>query len=104
MKNLENLQKVIQTLNDVNRLRIIKIIGNNTCSVSSIVDKTALSQPLVSHHLRVLKQAGILTTSRQGPFVYYSIRNKKILSILGALSDLVQENKKSNPAATAGKK
>jgi DNA-binding transcriptional ArsR family regulator len=76
------LQNIFQTLGDVNRLRIIQIIGDKVCSVSEIVAATKLSQPLVSHHLRVLRESGLLKTKREGPFIYYELSDIHILDAL----------------------
>jgi DNA-binding transcriptional ArsR family regulator len=83
------LQILFQTLGDVNRLRIIRIIGNQTRSVSEIVEMTKLSQPLASHHLRVLREQNILKTKREGPFVYYELTDTRILDALGVFSEIL---------------
>jgi DNA-binding transcriptional ArsR family regulator len=88
MNDLRNLQMVFQTLADYNRLGIIKFICEKECSVGEIVKETKLSQPLVSHHLRVLKENGILETKRNGPFIYYFIRDKKILSAINMFLEI----------------
>jgi len=52
------------------------------------VKATKLSQPLVSHHLRVLKENRILETRRNGPFIYYYIKDKKILDAINLFLEL----------------
>ena len=90
MKDLDRLQKLLQTLGDINRLRILHHINKNECAVSEIVEATELSQPLVSHHLRTLKENGILETSRKGPFIYYKLKSPELLDVLGILSEMSQ--------------
>jgi len=85
---VENLQKLLQTLADANRLKILHCIGEGKCAVSEIVSETQLSQPLVSHHLRTMKQTGLLETARQGPFIYYQLKSPQLLQILGVLSEI----------------
>jgi DNA-binding transcriptional ArsR family regulator len=89
MDNGIKLQNIFQTLGDVNRLRIIRIVGSQTRSVSEIVAAAKLSQPLVSHHLRVLREQGILKTKREGPFVYYELSDMRILDALGIFSEIL---------------
>lgn len=79
MNKLKKLQQVFQTLSDYNRLAIIKAIGDKECSVGEIVKTVKLSQPLVSHHLRVLRDSSILETKRNGPFIYYFVLDIKLL-------------------------
>jgi DNA-binding transcriptional ArsR family regulator len=85
---MDSLKNTFQTLADTNRLRIIHAIGDNEKSVGEIVNTTGLSQPLVSHHLRVLKENDILTTNRKGPFIYYFIRDLKILYAINLFIEL----------------
>jgi DNA-binding transcriptional ArsR family regulator len=82
MDNAQILQSVFQTLGDANRLRIIQFIGERECTVSEIVQAFQLSQPLVSHHLRVLRENYVLDSERKGPFVIYKLKDKKLLEVL----------------------
>jgi DNA-binding transcriptional ArsR family regulator len=88
MDDLKKLQLIFQTLSDYNRLGIIRFICEKDSSVGEIVKAMRLSQPLVSHHLRILKENGILETKRNGPFIYYYIRDKKILYAINLFLEL----------------
>jgi DNA-binding transcriptional ArsR family regulator len=92
MDDLKKLQLIFQTLSDYNRLGIIRFICEKESSVGEIVKATKLSQPLVSHHLRVLKENGILETKRNGPFIYYFIRDKKILYAIDMFLELFKNS------------
>ncbi len=83
------LQSFFQTLGEANRLKIIRVIGDGESSVSEIVRSTKLSQPLVSHHLKVMREIQILETHRKGPFVYYKLKDKRLLDALGLFSEIV---------------
>ncbi len=87
------LQILFQTLGDANRLKIIKFIGNQRRTVSEIVASTGLSQPLVSHHLRVLREQNILNTKRDGPFIYYELSDARILEALGLFTQILINSK-----------
>jgi len=84
---LDKLQAFLQALADKNRLLIIKVIGPNRRSVSEVVEATGLSQPLVSHHLRLMREQGILETQRDGPFIYHRLKDARILEALGRLAE-----------------
>jgi DNA-binding transcriptional ArsR family regulator len=90
MDDAQKLQLAFQTLADANRLRIIKFIGEQECAVSEIVKATGLSQPLVSHHLKTLKNRQFLETRRQGPFIYYKLKDKKLLDALGLFLEIAK--------------
>ena len=92
MNSLKKLQQIFQTLSDYNRLIIIKSISDKTCSVGELVKATKLSQPLVSHHLRVLKDNEILETKRNGPFIYYFLRDVKILFAINIFIEIFENS------------
>ncbi|MDE3089112.1 MAG: winged helix-turn-helix transcriptional regulator [Chloroflexota bacterium] len=68
---LENTAELFKTLSDPTRLRIVKVLTLDCQSVSFIVEATKLSQPLVSHHLRVLRDYGLVRAEPRGGFTYY---------------------------------
>lgn len=68
---VETVADIFKTLSDANRLRIIRVLTLDCQSVSRIVEETGLSQPLVSHHLRVLREAGLTRAEGRGVFTYY---------------------------------
>jgi DNA-binding transcriptional ArsR family regulator len=92
MDELKKLQLVFQTLSDYNRLVIIRTICDKECPVGELVKATNLSQPLVSHHLKVLKDNGILETKRVGPFIYYYLRDVKILYAINLFIELFENS------------
>lgn len=82
----ENLAKILKVLGDPNRLGIVMSIGKGSHSVTEIIDSAGLSQTLVSFHLKVLRNSGIVKTKRDGPFIYYSLYEPAFLDILTELS------------------
>jgi DNA-binding transcriptional ArsR family regulator len=93
MDDARKLQHLFQTLGEANRLKIIKFIGKEERSVSEIVEAIGLSQPLVSHHLRILRERDILQTQRNGPFIYYKLKNGKLLDALGLFLEIASTAK-----------
>lgn len=69
--SLQTVASLFSTLSDPNRLAIIKGLTLRCESVSAIVARTGMSQPLVSHHLRILREHGLARAERQGPYTYY---------------------------------
>jgi DNA-binding transcriptional ArsR family regulator len=86
--NLPTLAFLAKSLADENRLRILLSLGNGRKPVSAIVEELGLSQPLVSHHLKELRRALLVTVERRGPFVYYGMADQRIVAILAALEEL----------------
>ena len=83
----ENLIKILKSLAEFNRLRIVMAIGESSLSVSEIIHATDLPQTLVSFHLKTLRNAAVVTTKRNGPFIFYSLSSPKLIDILDDLSN-----------------
>lgn len=89
-ESLQNAAQLAKALGDANRLRILRCLGSERQSVSALVEQLDLSQPLVSHHLRELKRLLLVIVERQGPFVYYSLNDPRVLDVLDQLEQLAQ--------------
>jgi ArsR family transcriptional regulator len=71
---LESTVGVFKALADSNRVEILRLIAAQAgpICVCDIVDRFDLSQPTISHHLKVLREAGLVTVSRRGVWAYYA--------------------------------
>jgi DNA-binding transcriptional ArsR family regulator len=65
-EDLRSLRLVHKALADVNRLRIVQRLAQGDASVSELIERVGLSQPLVSWHLGRLRVAGLIQTRRVG--------------------------------------
>ncbi len=88
--NIQSLAFLAKSLSDENRLRILLCVSKGKKSVSSVVEELGVSQPLVSHHLKELKRALLVTVERSGPFIYYEITDRRVLEILTRLHELAE--------------
>ncbi|MGW4796167.1 ArsR/SmtB family transcription factor [Nonomuraea sp. NPDC004297] len=95
--------RVFKALGDPVRLRILSIVasraGGEVC-VCDINDAFELSQPTISHHLKVLKEVGLLTSERRASWMYYRLA-PETLGELSALLTLPASLPASGPAAAA---
>jgi DNA-binding transcriptional ArsR family regulator len=80
-----------RSLADENRLRILFFLRSGRQPVTRIVEALGLSQPLVSHHLRELRRALLVTVERKGAFVYYGLSTPGVLDIVGQLHRMAQK-------------
>jgi ArsR family transcriptional regulator, arsenate/arsenite/antimonite-responsive transcriptional repressor len=70
------LAQVFKALGDPVRLRLVSMIGARQGGEICVCDLTAafdLTQPTISHHLKVLREAGIIESERRGTWVYYRL-------------------------------
>lgn len=65
-EELRDLRTFHKALADVNRLRIVRRLAAGPSTVTELIEHVGLSQPLVSHHLKRLRDAGIVDTARSG--------------------------------------
>ena len=83
----EQVAPMLKALGEPVRLRLMSLIashpGGEAC-VCDLNDAFDLSQPTISHHLKVLHEAGLLDREKRGVWVYYRARTKALAS-LGAL-------------------
>jgi ArsR family transcriptional regulator len=70
------LARVFRALGDPVRLRLVSLIGAHQGGEACVCDLNAafsLTQPTISHHLKVLREAGIIDSERRGTWVYYRL-------------------------------
>jgi ArsR family transcriptional regulator len=83
----ERIVPLVKALADPVRLRLVSLVashdGGEAC-VCDLNDAFDLSQPTISHHLKVLHEAGLLGREKRGVWVYYRV-DAQALSDLGAL-------------------
>ncbi len=79
---------MFKALGDPVRLRLMSLIASQTeACVCDLSDAFELSGPTISHHLKVLREAGLVTSERRGTWVYYRAC-PEALRQLGALLDI----------------
>ena len=77
--------ETLKFLSDGNRLRILKILSQRESCVCELIEQIGLTQPLVSYHLRRLRDAGLVRTRRKAQWVYYSINPAVWRSLISPL-------------------
>lgn len=79
---VSELADLFQLMADTNRLRIILTVLDQERAVSDIATSLSLSQPLVSHHLRLLRAARILRSERRGRQIFYAAADDHIRTVI----------------------
>ncbi|MBS7648286.1 winged helix-turn-helix transcriptional regulator [Candidatus Bathyarchaeota archaeon] len=78
---------ILKALADPIRLDIIELFRAGEWCVCDIVPQIKVAQPLVSRHLKILKERGIVKSRKMGNRTYYSITDNRIYDILDALNE-----------------
>ena len=92
-RDAERIAGVLKALADPNRLRLISLIqsteGGEAC-VCELTEPLGLSQPTISHHLRILTEAGLVERDKRGVWAYFRI----VPETLNAVADLLTPPKR----------
>jgi len=91
--NVHELADIFRLLGDANRLKIVIACMTDKISVGDIAERVHLSQPLVSHHLRLLKAARLLRHEKQGKQVFYALSDDHIRCVLEDMLTHINEPK-----------
>jgi ArsR family transcriptional regulator len=82
---------IFKALADPNRLRLLSIVKAETSGEACVCDLTEpldLGQPTVSHHLKILVDAGLLHREKRGTWAYYSLAPGALDDVAGILANL----------------
>ena len=90
---LEEMENMLNIASDYTRLKIMYSLLNGEKCVSDIVGEVDASQSLVSHQLRVLKDAKLVGTKKEGTKVIYYLDDYHVRDLLNLVYDHVTEEK-----------
>ncbi len=76
------MNDVFKALNDETRRQILTMLRKRDMSAGEIADKFNISKPSISHHLEILKRAGLVSSEKQGQFIIYSVNTTIIDDLL----------------------
>lgn len=85
----EQVATTLKALADPARLRLLSIVAaskNQEACVCDLIDPIGLAQPTVSHHLRVLTEAGFLSRSKRGTWAYYRLQPAALTAVTRLLA------------------
>ena len=88
-RQAERMAAIAKALGDPVRLQLVDVLRKHAgkVCVCELVPLFDLSQPTVSHHLKVLREAGVVDSERQGLWAYYFVRPDALAELAGWLGD-----------------
>lgn len=94
------LARTFKALADPTRVQLLSIVasheGGEAC-VCDLTEPVGLSQPTVSHHLKILVDAGLLTREQRGRWAYYSLVPGALTSLATMLTETTAEGGRREP-------
>lgn len=82
------MNALFKALNDPTRREILQLLKKSDLTAGEIADHFSISRPSISHHLEILKQAGLVSSRKQGQYRYYSINTSLVEDLLQWVLDL----------------
>jgi ArsR family transcriptional regulator len=79
---------VVRLLADPLRARIVELLADGPACTCHLVDDTGAKQPTVSHHLKALREAGLIEAEPRGRYTYYRLLPDALDELAGRLTDL----------------
>jgi DNA-binding transcriptional ArsR family regulator len=77
--------QICQGLADPTRILILYLLADSPRYVTELADQLGTSQPTVSRHLKVLRERGLVTTTREGNTVHYALHDQRVIQALDLL-------------------
>lgn len=86
---IKQTTKLLKALADEKRLQIINLLSADKMCVCKITESLDLSQPNISHHLKVLKEAELIKSTKRGKWVDYELNKAKLQQVEDNLELLI---------------
>ncbi|MDA8371231.1 MAG: metalloregulator ArsR/SmtB family transcription factor [Nocardiopsaceae bacterium] len=81
-------ETAVNLFGDPLRARIVGLLATEQMCTCHLIEETGARQPTISHHLRVLREAGLVETEPRGRFTYYRLRPEAIAELAADLGEL----------------
>jgi DNA-binding transcriptional ArsR family regulator len=92
-KEWRNIAKVYSALGDEHRQRILLTFEpGERLNIGQVVEVSTLSRTAVSHHLRILREAGVLQSQKEGKEVYFWINKAFLIEAMQTVVDYIKRN------------
>lgn len=88
---------IFKALGDENRIRILRLLRGGEKCACKLLEELNISQPTLSHHMKILCDSGIVTGRKEGKWMHYSICGEGVKSLRALLQELLSpENAPAN--------
>lgn len=91
MESLSHTARQFKALADENRLHILELLQGGERCACVLLENLHLSQPTLSHHMKILCDAGLVTGRKEGKWVYYTLNRNTARELEERIRDLFRE-------------
>ena len=85
------MNSLFRALNDPTRRQILELLKERDMNAGEIADKFDMSKPSISHHLDLLRQAGLVDSEKQGQFIIYSLNTTVVDEMISWLMNITKK-------------
>jgi ArsR family transcriptional regulator len=86
----EQIASALRVIADPARLRLVSLLSSGEACVCDLTEPLGLSQPTVSHHLRILAEAGLVEREQRGKWAYYRMVPERLELLRSALAPVTE--------------
>jgi len=90
-----DLNTLFKALNDATRREILELLKDKDLTAGEIAEQFNISKPSISHHLDLLRQAGLVVSVKEGQYIYYSLNTTVMDEMLKWIVSLQSQKNKS---------
>ena len=83
-----SLTEIFKVLSDENRLKIVKELAKEILCACQLLDGLGISQPTLSHHMKILTDAGLVQPRKQKTQVYYDLNKEQVSCLCGFIREI----------------
>ena len=87
---------LFKALNDTTRREILELLKEKDLTAGEIADQFSISKPSISHHLDLLRQAGLVVSVKEGQYICYSLNTTVMDEMLKWIINLQSQKNKSS--------
>ncbi|MBM5816221.1 MAG: winged helix-turn-helix transcriptional regulator [Cyanobacteria bacterium K_Offshore_surface_m2_239] len=98
---MEHLAEYFKVFSEPNRLAVLVALRGGALNVTAVVERTGLSQALVSKHLKLLTIAGVVQRRPEGSLVYYDVLDKGVFKLMAQAEKLMLASRRQQLDALA---
>ena len=85
----KKIAQIFKALCDENRVQIMKLLRSGEKCACKLLEELNISQPTLSHHMKILCDAGIVTGRKEGKWMHYSICCDGVMHLRGLMKELL---------------
>lgn len=99
-KRIKSVVEFLKIISEENRLKILCILAHNEHCVCDIWQQVNIPQNLASHHLKVLKDFGLIRSRKEGLKVFYCLKGDKLAKSKRMLDELLTKEKSTRKSSS----